>query len=82
MRKIDTERFERLVKTAEAVNRSSAKQRFYPIRTVELIGIGARKNKILVFGMYDYKTKKYALSKPFIDVNTTFDEIEDMVTNA
>lgn len=79
---IDTSRFERLVSRSERINYQSGYSRFQTIRSFEIIGSGEKKNKILVFGMYDYKTKKHAVSKPFYDVNLTFDEIEEMLNQA
>jgi hypothetical protein len=73
-RKIDISRFESLVGAAEKYNSSHPGKRFYPIQT--------REGKILIFGMYDYKTKKYSVSKPFEDVNKIFDEIEQMLKRA
>ena len=73
-RKFDISRFTGLVKQADAVNSRSKIKRFYPIQS--------RDGAILIFGMYDYATKKYALSKPFMDVNKVFDEIEVMIGNA
>lgn len=72
-KKLDLTRFDSLVKTAEAFNRKNGK-RFYPIQT--------RDGRILVFGMYDYASKRYVLSEPFVDVNKAFDEIEVMLKKA
>ena len=82
MKKIDVARFERLVKQSERLNSREGYTRFYPIKSSELIGRSEKRTKILVFGMYDYKTKKYVLSKPFVDVNKSFDEIEELLDNA
>lgn len=73
-KRINIARFEGLVKRAEDFNRRVAGKRFYPIQT--------RDGKILVFGMYDYKTKKFVLSEPFVDVNLAFDEVEAMLDAA
>ena len=73
-RKFDTSRFTACVKTAEAIDSRSKVKRFYPIQS--------RDGAILIFGMYDYVTKKYAVSKPFMDVNKIFDEIEGMLEKA
>jgi hypothetical protein len=72
-KKINGNRFEELVKLADERNGRGGK-RFYPI--------SAKEGKILVYGMYDYKTKKYIISEPFVDVNLVFDEIEIMLKNA
>lgn len=73
-RKFDMSRFTGLVKQAETINGRSKMKRFYPIQS--------RDGAILIFGMYDYATKKYALSRPFMDVNKVFDEIEAMLATA
>jgi len=73
-RKINITRFENLVKTAEEYNGRNPGKRFYSIQS--------REGSILVFGMYDYVSKKYALSRPFEDVNKVFDEIETMLEAA
>lgn len=73
-KKIDTARFDKIVKTAEALNRKRGMKRFLPIQS--------RDGRILVFGMYDYQTKKYVLSEPFVDVNKAFDEIDEMLAKA
>lgn len=74
-KKVNTNRFDDLVKMADACNsRNRGGKRFYPI--------SAKEGKILVYGMYDYKTKKYIISEPFVDVNLVFDEIEIMLKNA
>lgn len=73
-RKIDTARFERLVEAAEKYNRTNPGKRFWPIQT--------REGKVLVFGLYDYVTKRYAVSRPFEDVNKIFDQIEQMLKTA
>lgn len=73
-KKINTARFDGLVKTAEAYNRKRGMKRFLPIQS--------RDGRILVFGMYDYVSKKYVLSEPFVDVNNAFDEIEEMLNKA
>lgn len=73
-KKINTARFDSLVKMADGLNRKRGMKRFLPIQS--------RDGRILVFGMYDYLTKKYILSEPFVDVNHAFDEIEEMLTKA
>lgn len=74
-KKVDTKRFENLVRKAEAYNRTnSGLKRFYPIQS--------RDGKILVFGMYDYAKKRHVVSRPFEDINSVFDEIEAMLNNA
>jgi NRPS condensation-like uncharacterized protein len=72
--KIDYSRFEKLTNKAEAHNRSIKYKRFIPIN--------AKEGKVLVFGMYDYKTKRHIVSRPFQDVNKIFDEIEEMLEKA
>ena len=72
--KIDYSRFEKLTDIAENLNKSARYRRFIPIRSKE--------GKILVFGMYDYETKRHIVSRPFMDVNKIFDEIEDMLEKA
>jgi len=74
-KKVNIGRFEKLVKQAEGINsRTSGLKRFYPIQS--------RDGKILVFGMYDYRTKKHIASRPFEDVDKIFDEIEIMLNKA
>lgn len=82
MKNVDIARFDRLVKQSEKLNGKAGFTRFYPIRSTEIIGKVGKTTRILVFGMYDYKTKKYVLSKPFVDVNKSFDEIEVMLNKA
>lgn len=71
-RSINITRFNRLVKTAEGLNTRIGSKRFIPIQS--------RDGKILVFGLYDYQTKKQIYSRPFEDIDLIFDEIEDHLT--
>ena len=82
MKKIDTARFESLVSQSERINAIEGFTRFYPIKSTEIIGSAGKRTRILVFGMYDYKNKNFVLSKPFVDVNKSFDEIEYMLKTA
>lgn len=72
--KIDYQRFEKLLEKADSLNKSGKTKRFIPIRSKE--------GKILIFGMYDYQTKRHIVSRPFMDVNKIFDEIEEMLAKA
>lgn len=65
---VDTRRFANLMKKAEKLNKEIKFKRFYPIE--------ARDGKVLVFGLYDYVSKKQIYSVPFQDANEVFDEIE------
>lgn len=73
-KRVNIKRFDALEKRAEKYNQESRElKRFYPIRS--------RDGKMLVFGMYDYKSKKYVLSTFTSDLNAIFDEIEDMLND-
>ena len=79
MKKIDPTRFERICNSAENKNQNEGFTRYYTIRSHEYVGSGDKRNKIIIFGLYDSKKKKYAISKPYIDVNIIFDEMEEML---
>ena len=79
MKKLDPTRFDHLCKRAELKNYNEGFTRYYTIRSHEYVGSGDKKNKIIIFGLYDSKSKKYSVSKPYVDVNIIFDEMEEML---
>lgn len=72
--KEDNAIFNKLVERAENINKNLPIKRFYPIHS--------REGNFMTYGMYDYHTKKYVLSKPFCALDNTFEEIESMLNNA
>ena len=62
------DKFERLSNLADDKNYRSGYKRFYMINSQD--------GNIPVYGMYDYGTKKYILSEPYMDVGLIFTEIE------
>lgn len=73
-KKIDFLRFEDLVETSLKLNGRAGFKRFY--------SIASKDGSHLVLGMYDYATKKYALSGPTVSINRVLDEIDEMLTKA
>lgn len=73
-KKVDFMRFEDLVEESTKLNSRVGTKRFYPITS--------RNGSHLVIGMYDYITKKYALSGPMVSINKTLDEINEMLALA
>jgi hypothetical protein len=64
--------FERLSARAEKRNSDAKERRFWPIQTKE--------GKVPIFGMYDYKSKKYVLSRPFDDLEEIMNQIETLIS--
>jgi hypothetical protein len=74
MKKTDVQRFELLAKLAEDSNAKGGFRRFYVIRS--------REGSNIVFGMYDYKKKRYAISNPIMDdLNKICNEIAEMIAS-
>ena len=71
MRKSDLVYFDTIVKTADAYNVRVGFKRFYTIRS--------REGKVLTFGLYDYRTKKYVLARSYQNLENHFKEMEDMI---
>lgn len=73
-KKIDFIRFEDLVEESVKLNGRAGFKRFFPITSKD--------GNHLVLGMYDYNTKKYALSGPTVSINKTLDDIEELLAAA
>lgn len=73
-KKIDFMRFEDLVERSTKLNSRAGFKRFYSITSKD--------GSHLVLGMYDYTTKKYALSGSTVSINKTLDDIEELLTAA
>lgn len=73
-KKVDFLRFEDLVEESARLNSRAGFKRFYSITS--------RDGSHLVLGMYDYQTKKYAISGPTVSINRTLDEITEMLAVA
>ena len=78
MKKAEALRFEKLAEKAQQLNRKIRSDRFLIIHSSEQL-TGKTPRRIPVYGLYDYKTKKYTLSEPFVDGNIIFDEMEEML---
>ena len=77
MKRKDTESdFKKLVRLAEEHNaRPGNDKRFFPIADY-------RRGRLITLGMYDGKTKKYALSDLLAhNVQTVLEDIDRMITN-
>lgn len=77
----DYSRFDALVARMKSANKKIGKERFIPIQSTDTVGKKPMV-RIPVYGMYDYQTKSYTVSEPFVDVNTIFNEIEEMLNSA
>lgn len=73
-KKVEFMRFEDLVEESTKLNSRTRTKRFYPITS--------RDGSHLVIGMYDYITKRYALSGSTVSINKTLDEIDGMLALA
>ena len=72
MSKINFSKFHELSDRAEQYNREYGAKRFYIINS-------SQKRGLTTFGLYDYKLKRYVVSHPGSDLNSIFDEIEEML---
>jgi hypothetical protein len=72
MKKMDVlATFEQLSSRAEKRNAEMKERRYWPIQSKE--------GRIPIYGMYDYKTKRYVLSRPFDNLEDIMKEISKML---
>ena len=77
MKRKDTEKdFQKLVRKAEEFNaRPGNDKRFFPISDY-------RRGRLITLGMYDYMTKKFAMSDLLAhNVQTVLTDIDEMIVN-
>lgn len=72
MKKMDViSTFEVLSSRAEKRNAELKERRFWPIQSKE--------GRVPIYGMYDYKSKRYVLSRPFDNLEDIMKEISSML---
>ena len=82
MKNNDIERFKKITRRADRVNKTLGKDRFIPINSFEFVGLPGNQKRIPVYGMYDYVSKRHIISEPFVEVDGVFTEIEQMLAKA